>query len=146
MDLLSKAPEGENQPSTEVDLFISTEKIMVLNTDLKEIMMDHGLRTISYIADIGELVVIMARRRVLPQVQNKYFTILDWKTNNWLKVLNFLENRTDNNTNFKAGEEETVIGTTPKMICHVFESEEVDICFNIYLPCSSLPNPPKTFF
>jgi len=85
-----KAPEGENQPSTEVDLFISTEKIMVLNTDLKEIMMDHGLRTISYIADIGELVVIMARRRVLPQ----------------------------------AGEEETVIGTTPKMICHVFESEE----------------------
>lgn len=65
-----KAPEGENQPSTEVDLFISTEKIMVLNTDLKEIMMDHGLRTISYIADIGELVVIMARRRVLPQVEN----------------------------------------------------------------------------
>ena len=30
-----QAPEGENQPSTEVDLFISTEKIMVLNTDLK---------------------------------------------------------------------------------------------------------------
>lgn len=26
---------------------------MVLNTDLKEIMMDHALRTISYIADIG---------------------------------------------------------------------------------------------
>ena len=72
MGFLSKAPEGENQPSTEVDLFISTEKIMVLNTDLKEIMMDHGLRTISYIADIGELVVIMARRRVLPQVQNRY--------------------------------------------------------------------------
>ncbi|KAJ8949115.1 hypothetical protein NQ318_012863, partial [Aromia moschata] len=32
----------ESQPSTEVDLFISTEKIMVLNTDLKEIMMDHA--------------------------------------------------------------------------------------------------------
>ena len=48
---------------------------MVLNTDLKEIMMDHGLRTISYIADIGELVVIMARRRVLPQVANKYLCI-----------------------------------------------------------------------
>ena len=30
-----QAPEGESQPSTEVDLFISTEKIMVLNTDLK---------------------------------------------------------------------------------------------------------------
>ena len=30
-----KAPEGEIQPSTEIDLFISTEKIMVLNTDLQ---------------------------------------------------------------------------------------------------------------
>lgn len=30
-----KAPEGENQPSTAVDLFVSTEKIMVLNTDLQ---------------------------------------------------------------------------------------------------------------
>ena len=30
-----QAPDGESQPSTEVDLFISTEKIMVLNTDLK---------------------------------------------------------------------------------------------------------------
>ncbi|KAK6034942.1 hypothetical protein COOONC_27554 [Cooperia oncophora] len=29
------APEGEIQPSTEIDLFISTEKIMVLNTDLQ---------------------------------------------------------------------------------------------------------------
>ena len=35
--VLIKAPEGESQPSTEVDLFISTEKIMVLNTDLKVI-------------------------------------------------------------------------------------------------------------
>uniref|UniRef100_T1ITW1 PDZ domain-containing protein n=1 Tax=Strigamia maritima TaxID=126957 RepID=T1ITW1_STRMM len=85
-----KAPEGENQPSTEVDLFISTEKIMVLNTDLKEIMMDHSLRTISYIADIGNLVVLMARRRLL--------------------------NCQD--------DQETKIRRTPKMICHVFESEE----------------------
>lgn len=54
-------------------------------------MMDHALRSISYIADIGDLVVIMARRRILPQ----------------------------------DGEEAQVIGATPKMICHVFESEEV---------------------
>ncbi|KAK7499688.1 hypothetical protein BaRGS_00009029 [Batillaria attramentaria] len=60
-----KAPEGESQPSTDVDLFVSTEKIMVLNTDLQEIMMDHTLRTISYIADIGDILVIMARRRIL---------------------------------------------------------------------------------
>ncbi|XP_059618782.1 protein lin-10-like isoform X2 [Phlebotomus argentipes] len=85
-----KAPEGENQPSTEVDLFISTEKIMVLNTDLKEIMMDHALRTISYIADIGDLVVLMARRRFVPQ------DVDDGPKPN----------------------------RTPKMICHVFESDE----------------------
>ncbi|CAG0890214.1 unnamed protein product [Darwinula stevensoni] len=83
-----QAPDGESQPSTEVDLFISTEKIMVLNTDLKEIMMDHALRSISYIADIGDLVVLMARRRI---------------------------------TNFGG---ESGIAKTPKMICHVFESEE----------------------
>ncbi|XP_076338705.1 protein lin-10-like [Tachypleus tridentatus] len=86
-----KAPEGETQPNTEVDLFISTEKIMVLNTDLKEIMMDHALRTISYIADIGDLVVLMARQRMM--------------------------NGTDDSTDSK-------IKRTPKMICHVFESEE----------------------
>ncbi|XP_019764912.1 uncharacterized protein LOC109540861 isoform X11 [Dendroctonus ponderosae] len=85
-----KAPDGETQPSTEVDLFISTEKIMVLNTDLKEIMMDHALRTISYIADIGDLVVLMARRRFIPHEV----------------------------------EDAPKINRTPKMICHVFESEE----------------------
>ncbi|XP_031336886.1 uncharacterized protein LOC116166167 isoform X2 [Photinus pyralis] len=84
------APDGETQPSTEVDLFISTEKIMVLNTDLKEIMMDHALRTISYIADIGDLVVLMARRRFVPHEM----------------------------------EDPPKINRTPKMICHVFESEE----------------------
>ena len=51
-------------------------------------MMDHALRSISYIADIGDLVVLMARRRI---------------------------------TNFG----ESGIAKTPKMICHVFESEEV---------------------
>ncbi|XP_074597103.1 uncharacterized protein LOC141852045 isoform X2 [Brevipalpus obovatus] len=59
-----KDPDGENQPRPEVDLFISTEKIMVLNTDLKEIMMDHALRSISYIADIGDLLVLMTRRKI----------------------------------------------------------------------------------
>lgn len=63
---------------------------MVLNTDLKEIMMDHALRTISYIADIGDLVVLMARRRFVPHEM----------------------------------EEVPKINRTPKMICHVFESEE----------------------
>jgi len=54
-------------------------------------MMDHALRTISYIADIGDLVVLMARRRFVPHDV----------------------------------EEAPKINRTPKMICHVFESEEV---------------------
>lgn len=64
--------------------------LKVLNTDLKEIMMDHALRTISYIADIGDLVVLMARRRFIPHEV----------------------------------EDAPKINRTPKMICHVFESEE----------------------
>ena len=32
---VGQAPAGEAQPSTEVDLFVSTEKIMILNTDLQ---------------------------------------------------------------------------------------------------------------
>lgn len=51
--------------------------------------MDHALRTISYIADIGDLLVLMARRRVM-----------------------------------SGAEDEHKIKRTPKMICHVFESEE----------------------
>ena len=49
-----------------MELFVSTERILVLNTDLQEIMMDHSLRTISYIADIGDIVVLMARRNRSP--------------------------------------------------------------------------------
>lgn len=88
------------QPSAEVDLFISTEKIMVLNTDLKEIMMDHSLRSISYIADIGDLLVLMARRRVVPPS----------------------ESSSDGNSG--SGKPDLHKQRLPKMICHVFESEE----------------------
>ncbi|XP_050054977.1 uncharacterized protein LOC114125090 isoform X7 [Aphis gossypii] len=102
-----KAPDGETQPSTEVDLFISTEKIMVLNTDLKEIMMDHALRTISYIADIGELVVLMARRRCFLTHQPSDSTT---ETSLVPSSVN--------------GVDKTANNRTPKMICHVFESDE----------------------
>uniref|UniRef100_A0A914KJT3 Protein lin-10 n=1 Tax=Meloidogyne incognita TaxID=6306 RepID=A0A914KJT3_MELIC len=97
-----KAPEGEPQPSTEIDLFISTEKIMVLNTDLQrisetdvrqDILMDHSLRSISYIADIGDLVVLMARRMPCQQEQS---------------------------------ENTEIIRKAPRVVCHVFESEEAN--------------------
>ncbi|XP_060550914.1 amyloid-beta A4 precursor protein-binding family A member 3-like isoform X2 [Pantherophis guttatus] len=58
------APEGESQPMTEVDLFVSTQRIKVLSADTQETMMDHPLQTISYIADIGNIVVLMARRKL----------------------------------------------------------------------------------
>lgn len=58
-----KAPEGESQPKTEVDLFISTKRIKVLTADTQEAMMDHPLQMISYIADIEDIVVLMARRK-----------------------------------------------------------------------------------
>ncbi|XP_012291573.2 amyloid-beta A4 precursor protein-binding family A member 3 [Aotus nancymaae] len=58
-----KAPDGETQPMTEVDLFVSTKRIKVLTADSQEAMMDHALHTISYIADIGCVLVLIARRR-----------------------------------------------------------------------------------
>lgn len=67
--------------------------------------MDHALRTISYIADIGELVVLMARRRPTPG---------EVESNN-------------------------VIHQTPKMICHVFESDEVRFFFFFYSFTYTMP-------
>ncbi|KRY70309.1 Protein lin-10 [Trichinella pseudospiralis] len=107
-----KAPDGESQPATDVDLFISTEKIMVLNTDMQGIINEKRFdgfvlhcnksdddcnfrgcprqTCVSYIADIGDLVVLMARRVSHSSTSTASHGIL----------------------------------AVPKMICHVFESEE----------------------
>ncbi|KAG1928886.1 amyloid-beta A4 precursor protein-binding family A [Pimephales promelas] len=95
-----KAPEGEAQPMTEVDLFISTQRIKVLNADSQETMMDHPLRTISYIADIGNIVVLMARRRMA---------------------------RSDSQENMEASDPAQDEKRQYKMICHVFESEDAQL-------------------
>ncbi|XP_064346334.1 amyloid-beta A4 precursor protein-binding family A member 1 isoform X2 [Camelus dromedarius] len=95
-----KAPEGESQPMTEVDLFISTQRIKVLNADTQETMMDHPLRTISYIADIGNIVVLMARRR-MP--------------------------RSNSQENMEASHPSQDGKRQYKMICHVFESEDAQL-------------------
>ncbi|XP_078411884.1 uncharacterized protein LOC144688801 isoform X1 [Cetorhinus maximus] len=92
-----KAPDGESQPMTAVDLFISTQRIKVLNAETQETLMDHPLQTISYIADIGTTIVFMARRR-LPRKSP------DQETGN-----------------SPAGKREY------KMICHVFESEDASL-------------------
>lgn len=60
--------------------------------------MDHPLRTISYIADIGNIVVLMARRR-MP--------------------------RSNSQDNVEASHPSQDGKRQYKMICHVFESEDV---------------------
>lgn len=58
-----KAPEEESQPTTEVDICISTEKVVIYNAEENENpMMEHVLKTISYTADMGDLVVLMVKR------------------------------------------------------------------------------------
>nr|XP_057934732.1 amyloid-beta A4 precursor protein-binding family A member 2 isoform X2 [Doryrhamphus excisus] len=94
------SPDGEAQTLTEVDLFISTQRIKVLNADSQETMMDNALRTISYIADIGNIVVLMARRR-MPRTASQ----------------DCIE------TTPGAPEAKKQY----KMICHVFESEDAQL-------------------
>uniref|UniRef100_A0A8C4Y1A6 Amyloid beta protein binding family A member 2 n=1 Tax=Gopherus evgoodei TaxID=1825980 RepID=A0A8C4Y1A6_9SAUR len=85
---------------TEVDLFISTQRIKVLNADTQETMMDHALRTISYIADIGNIVVLMARRR-MPRSAS--------------------QDCIETTPGAQEGKKQY------KMICHVFESEDAQL-------------------
>ena len=63
--------------------------------------MDNALRTISYIADIGNIVVLMARRR-MP--------------------------RTASQDCIETTPGATEVKKQYKMICHVFESEDVSVC------------------
>ncbi|KAH6939034.1 hypothetical protein HPB50_015622 [Hyalomma asiaticum] len=76
----------EGQPTKATRMIQAEEAV----SRIKEIMMDHALRSISYIADIGDLVVLMARRRTL-------------------------EDDAGGGSKLRR---------TPKMVCHVFESEE----------------------
>ncbi|KAK2834506.1 hypothetical protein Q7C36_015207 [Tachysurus vachellii] len=95
-----KCVDKESQSPIEVDLFISTKAIKVLNADTQETMVDDALRTISYIADIGSVVVLMARRRVSQSAA------LDCNESS----LNSAEGRKQY-----------------QMICYVFESEDAQL-------------------
>lgn len=68
--------------------------------------MDHPLRTISYIADIGNIVVLMARRR-MP--------------------------RSNSQENVEASHPSQDAKRQYKMICHVFESEDVRLASPTFL-------------
>ncbi|KAI5627038.1 amyloid beta A4 precursor protein-binding family A member 2 isoform X1 [Silurus asotus] len=95
-----KCVDKESQSPVEVDLFISTKAIKVLNADTQETMIDNALRTISYIADIGSVVVLMARRRVSQSAA------LDC-----------------NETGMNSAEDRKQY----RMICYVFESEDAQL-------------------
>lgn len=73
-------------------------------------MMDHALRTISYIADIGDLLVLMARRRTPLEDPN------DQSVGGG--------GNTGSGTSAATGAASGSLKRLPKMICHVFESEE----------------------
>uniref|UniRef100_A0A3B3XIR5 Amyloid beta (A4) precursor protein-binding, family A, member 2a n=1 Tax=Poecilia mexicana TaxID=48701 RepID=A0A3B3XIR5_9TELE len=90
----------DSQMMTEVDLFISTKAVKVLNADTQETMMDSALRTISYIADIGSIVVLMARRR-MSQASSEDFS--------------------ESSDSASEGK------TQYRMICYVFESEDAQL-------------------
>ncbi|XP_037624042.1 amyloid-beta A4 precursor protein-binding family A member 2-like [Sebastes umbrosus] len=95
-----KSQDEDSQMMTEVDLFISTKAVKVLNADTQETMMDSALRTISYIADIGSIVVLMARRRMSQASSEDFSESPD-----------------------SAGEGKSQY----RMICYVFESEDAQL-------------------
>uniref|UniRef100_A0A671XRR9 Amyloid beta (A4) precursor protein-binding, family A, member 1b n=1 Tax=Sparus aurata TaxID=8175 RepID=A0A671XRR9_SPAAU len=100
-----KSPDGESPSTAEVDLFMSTQRIKVLNADTQESLMDLPLRTISYIADIGNMVVLMARGKMV-------------------------RSRSAQENLDHTAEQTTMTQDDRRlyrMICHVFESEDAQL-------------------
>ncbi|XP_029301224.1 amyloid-beta A4 precursor protein-binding family A member 1-like [Cottoperca gobio] len=100
-----KSPDAEAPSTAEVDLFMSTQRIKVLNADTQESLMDLPLRTISYIADIGNMVVLMARGKM---VRSR-------------SAQDNLDNAAEQ-TNMSQDDRRLY-----RMICHVFESEDAQL-------------------
>lgn len=99
---------------------------MVLNTDLKEIVMDHSLRTISYIADIGDLLVLMARRRIASSSSggDDKLTATNTTTGSPSSTGDQMGSSGGSSSTSSSGANSILKQRVPKMICHVFESEE----------------------
>ncbi|KAK2818877.1 hypothetical protein Q5P01_024438 [Channa striata] len=100
-----KSPDSEVPSTAEVDLFMSTQRIKVLNADTQDTLMDLPLRTISYIADIGNMVVLMARGKMV-------------------------RSRSAQENLDHTAEQTTMTHDDRRlyrMICHVFESEDAQL-------------------
>uniref|UniRef100_A0A673GHY4 Amyloid-beta A4 precursor protein-binding family A member 3 n=1 Tax=Sinocyclocheilus rhinocerous TaxID=307959 RepID=A0A673GHY4_9TELE len=108
-EAMSRVRQGTDSgppASTEVDLFISTQRIKVLSAYTQDTMMDHPLRTISYIADIGNMVVLMARRKMI-------------RSQSAQENLDAAETQHTNPARDDCRQY--------RMICHVFESEDAQL-------------------
>ncbi|CAH8592180.1 unnamed protein product [Heterobilharzia americana] len=141
-----KAPDEESQPSVTVELFVSTERIMILNANLEDILIDHTLRTVSYIADIGELFVLMSRRpdptpSDLPENNNENTEekeIKDIGISNGNTIKNNNDNQNSSSSERPVNSSDSNISELTKstledlkkptkMICHVLESAEAQL-------------------
>ncbi|XP_017288429.1 amyloid-beta A4 precursor protein-binding family A member 1-like [Kryptolebias marmoratus] len=100
-----KSPDSEAPSTAEVDLFMSTQRIKVLNADTQEALMDLPLRTISYIADIGNMVVLMARGKMV-------------RSRSAQENLDHTAEQTSMTHDDRR---------MYRMICHVFESEDAQL-------------------
>ncbi|KRX55186.1 Protein lin-10 [Trichinella sp. T9] len=127
-----KAPDGESQPATDVDLFISTEKIMVLNTDMQ-------LTVLCYIVTNLMMIVILegvrdrrasgyydgsrlADNQVLRNNENYYYFDFYFSYIADIGDLVVLMARRVSHSSTSTASHGIL--AVPKMICHVFESEE----------------------
>ncbi|XP_066932253.1 uncharacterized protein [Clytia hemisphaerica] len=97
--------EDDDDVSTNVDMFISLERIKIINKDTKfeDVMMDHALRTVCFICDMGKILVLMARRL----------------TSDGVTDFNIEQGQPITLGNITGGREKK----TSKNICHVFEAE-----------------------
>eukprot|EP00794_Sanderia_malayensis_P009773 gene9774-10772_t len=100
-----KVADGEVQPCTQTEMIISLQRLKVVNCEGKreDIMMDHALRTVCFICDIGNIMVLMSRRLTTD-----------------LPDLKIEEGSSLSLSNIMAEREKR----TSKNICHIFECEE----------------------
>ncbi|KAJ3603782.1 hypothetical protein NHX12_028523, partial [Muraenolepis orangiensis] len=62
--LSEKSPSQSARLMQAQEAIRRVERIKVLSADTQEVLIDHPLQAVTYITDIGNLVVLMARRRV----------------------------------------------------------------------------------
>ncbi|KRZ97437.1 Protein lin-10 [Trichinella sp. T8] len=137
-----KAPDGESQPATDVDLFISTEKIMVLNTDMQGMINEKHffkLTVLCYIVTNLMMIVILegvrdrrasgyydgsrlADNQVLRNNENYYYFDFYFSYIADIGDLVVLMARRVSHSSTSTASHGIL--AVPKMICHVFESEE----------------------